>query len=87
MSIVFYKASTRSSASPVSWALAEVGVPHERVTFDLAAQEQKKPEFLKLNPNGKVPPLLVDGTPMFEGRHVSEWVARCQSRAAARDPG
>jgi glutathione S-transferase len=75
MSIVFYKASTRSSASPVSWALAELGVPHERVTFDLAAKEQKKPEFLKLNPNGKVPMLVVDGTPMFEGLAIILFLA------------
>ncbi|MGD0675100.1 MAG: glutathione S-transferase family protein [Polyangiaceae bacterium] len=75
MSIVFYKASTMSSASPVSWALAELGVPHETVTFDLAARDQKKPQFLKLNPNGKVPTLVVDGTSMFEGLAIILFLA------------
>jgi glutathione S-transferase len=74
MSIVFYTAPW-SSAAPVASALAELGVPHERVTFDLAAGDQKKPEFLALNPNGQVPTLVVDGTPMFEGLAILIWLA------------
>jgi glutathione S-transferase len=73
MSIVFYTAPW-SSAAPVACALAELGVPHERVTFNLAAGDQKKPEFLALNPNGQVPTLVVDGTPMFEGLAILIWL-------------
>jgi GST-like protein len=65
MSLVFYFAP-RSSASPVACALAELNVEHERVRLDIKAGDQKKPDFLALNPNGKVPTLVVDGTPMFE---------------------
>lgn len=73
MAIVFYTAP-RSSASPVACALAELNVPHESVTFELAAGKQKKPEFLALNPNGKVPTLVVDGTPMFEALAILTWL-------------
>jgi GST-like protein len=73
MSIVFYEAPM-SSATPVACALAELEVPHERVRFDLAAGDQKKPEFLRLNPNGKVPTLVVDGTPMFEALAILLWL-------------
>src|SRR5690606_11974785 len=73
MSIVFY-AAPMSSATPVSWALAELEVPHERVHVDLAAGDQRKPEFLRLNPNGKVPTLVVDGTPMFEALAIMTWL-------------
>lgn len=73
MSIVFY-AAPMSSATPVSWALAELEVPHERVHIDLSAGDQRKPEFLKLNPNGKVPTLVVDGTPMFEALAIMTWL-------------
>jgi glutathione S-transferase len=73
MSIVFYTAPW-SSAAPVACALAELGVPHEQVTFNLAAGDQKKPEFLALNPNGQVPTLVVDGTPMFEGLAILIWL-------------
>ena len=65
MSIVFYW-SPFSSASPIACALAELQVPQERVKVDLKAGEQRRPEFLALNPNGKVPTLTVDGAPLFE---------------------
>lgn len=73
MSIVFYYAPW-SSASPVASALAELGVPHEAVEFDLAKGDQKKPDFLALNPNGKVPTLVVDGAPMFEAVAIMTWL-------------
>jgi len=73
MSIVFY-AAPRSSSSPVTCALQELGVPHERVPVNLAAGDQKKPEYLALNPNGKVPLLVVDGTPLFEALAILHWL-------------
>lgn len=42
------------------WMLQELGVPFESVTVRLAAGEHRTPEFLKLNPAGKIP-VLVDG--------------------------
>lgn len=74
MSIVFYW-SPFSSASPIACALAELQVPHERVTVDLKAGEQRRPEFLALNPNGKVPTLTVDGAPLFEALAIHLWLA------------
>jgi glutathione S-transferase len=65
MSIVFYYAPM-SSATRVYWALEELGVPFDKVKIDLSAGEQRKPEFLALNPNGKVPTMIVDGQPLFE---------------------
>lgn len=65
MSLVFYCAPM-SSASPIHWVLEELGVPYEKVVLDLSAGTQKKPEFLAINPNGKVPALVDDGTPLFE---------------------
>lgn len=73
MSIVFYGAPM-SSASPVRSALHELEVPHERVAVDLKKGDQKKPEFLKLNPNGKVPTIVVDGQPMFEAIAIMQWL-------------
>jgi glutathione S-transferase len=42
------------------WILQELDVDFEAVTVNLAAQEHRNPEFLELNPAGKVP-VLVDG--------------------------
>ena len=55
-----------SSSSRVHWALEELGVPYDKIKVDLQAGDQKKPEYLKLNPNGKVPLLVADGAPLFE---------------------
>lgn len=44
----------------VRWMLQELGVNFEAVTVNLAAGEHRHPEFLKINPAGKVP-VLVDG--------------------------
>ena len=65
MSITFYFAP-QSNASRVHGSLIELGVPFEKVRVDIRIGEQKKPEFLALNPNGKVPTVVLDGTPMFE---------------------
>jgi glutathione S-transferase len=65
MSLIFYYAP-RSSAVTCLWALEELGVPHERVKLDLAAKATRTPEFLALNPNGRVPVLVHDGVPLFE---------------------
>ncbi|WP_437324384.1 glutathione S-transferase family protein [Sorangium sp. So ce381] len=65
MTITFYYAP-QSSAGRIRISLAELGVPHEAVRVDLRAGDQRKPEFLALNPNGQVPTLVIDGTPMFE---------------------
>lgn len=73
MSIVFYW-HPQSSASPIACALAELQVPHERVKVDIRAGEQRRPEFLALNPNGKVPTLTVDGAPLFEALAIHLWL-------------
>ena len=65
MSLTFYYAP-HSSATRVHWALEELGIPYDKVKIDLQAGEQRRPEFIAINPNGKVPALVVDGTPMFE---------------------
>ena len=65
MAMTFYY-TPMSSASRVHWALEELGAAYEKVRVNLAEGEQKRPEYLKLNPNGKIPLLVVDGHPIFE---------------------
>lgn len=64
-----------SSATPVAAALAELRVPHQRVKVDIRSGEQRRPDYLALNPNGKVPTLTVDGAPMFEALAIQLWLA------------
>jgi glutathione S-transferase len=65
MAIRFYS-WPKSSGSRVSWALEELGVPYEYIELDRAKNEHKAPEFLAINPNGKVPALIDDGVSYFE---------------------
>ncbi len=73
MSIVLYW-HPMSSATPIACALVELGVPHERVKVDIRTGEQRRPDYLALNPNGKVPTLTVDGAPMFEALAIHLWL-------------
>lgn len=73
MELVLY-AAPMSSASPVVNALHELDVPHEIVWLDLSKGDQKRPEALALNPNGKVPTLVYRGTPMFEAVAIMQWL-------------
>jgi GST-like protein len=41
---------------------------------NLARGEQRRPEYLALNPNGKVPLLVVNGTPLFEALAILHWL-------------
>lgn len=41
-------------------ALEEIGKPYETVTVDFATGEQLSPEYLAINPKGRVPALAVD---------------------------
>ncbi|WP_066384034.1 MULTISPECIES: glutathione S-transferase family protein [unclassified Anabaena] len=51
---------SRSRATIVQWYLEELTVPYEFVLLDMQAGEHRQPEYLKINPIGKVP-TIVDG--------------------------
>jgi glutathione S-transferase len=65
MSLTYYYCP-KSSAERTTWALEELSVPCERVLVDFRKKETQSEDFLKLNPNGKIPLLVVDGHPIFE---------------------
>src|SRR4028119_1947768 len=50
----------RSRASIVQWYLEELGEPYEFILLDMQSGEHQQPEFLAINPIGKVP-AIVDG--------------------------
>lgn len=50
----------RSRASIVQWYLEELAVPYEFVKLDMQAGEHRQPDYLTINPIGKVP-AIADG--------------------------
>lgn len=56
-------------------ALEETGLPYELVPVDLMAGAQKQPDYLALNPTGRVP-VLVDGEyKLWESNAILEYIA------------
>ena len=74
MAIKLYDAVPSSNSDRVKIALHEKGLPYERVTLDLAKKDQKRPEFLKLNPYGKVPVIDDGGQILFESCIINEYL-------------
>ncbi len=70
----------------VHWLLIELDVPHELVKLDLAAKEQKSPDYLKLNPAGVVPTLIVDGAPVTECAALTLLLAERHPAAGLEPP-
>lgn len=52
---LYHAAPSRSSV--VRWMLEELGEPYDLVLLSLAKEDQHKPEYLAINPMGKVPSL------------------------------
>jgi glutathione S-transferase len=61
---LYYAPGACSLASHV--ALEEVGLPYETQKLDLAAGDQRSEAYLKVNPRGRVPTLVVDGQVLTE---------------------
>ncbi len=67
-------------------ALHETGAPFEARPLTLQ-QGTRTPDFLKINPNGKVPALVVDGTVLTEVAATLFYLARAYPQAALLPAG
>jgi glutathione S-transferase len=68
MYTLFYSPGTASMV--IHQALLEIGAEHELKLVDFAAGAQREPAYLKLNPQGVVPTLVIDGKPTFESAAI-----------------
>ncbi|MBH9576266.1 glutathione S-transferase family protein [Inhella proteolytica] len=67
---VYYAPTPNGIKIPI--ALEELGVPYRLIPVNLSANEQKRPEFLKINPNGRIPAIVdPDGPDGPDGEPVS----------------
>ncbi|HTF94186.1 MAG TPA: glutathione S-transferase family protein [Verrucomicrobiae bacterium] len=65
----------QSRAVIAKWMLDECSVPYETVPIDFTKREHKSPEFLKINPAGKLPALVDGDTRVFEGAAICLYLA------------
>lgn len=73
--LTLYFAPGSSSMAP-HIALHEIGAPFESRPLSFARKEHRAPAFLALNPEGKVPLLLVDGRPLSEVAAILYYLAK-----------
>jgi glutathione S-transferase len=73
--LTLYFSPGASSMAP-HIALHEVGAAFEGKSISLARKETHTPEFLALNPAGKVPTLLIDGRVLTEVAGILFYLAR-----------
>jgi glutathione S-transferase len=65
-----------SSSMAVHIALHEIATPFVAKPLSFIRKETRSPDFLQLNPEGKVPTLLVDGRPLTEVAAILFFLAR-----------
>lgn len=60
----------------VKLVLEQLTIPHEWIHVNILADETKRPEFLTLNPNGKIPVLVLDdGDALSESNAIIDYLA------------
>ena len=64
-----------SRAGRCLWALEEVGVEYENVSTSFGT-DAKKPEFLAINPNGRIPALVDGDLTLFESMAINLYLAK-----------
>ena len=81
-----------TAATPNGWkasiALEELGLPYELKAIALDKNEQKTPEFLAINPNGRIPAIIdrdADIT-VFESGAILQYLAEKTGKLMPADP-
>lgn len=59
----------------VALFLEETGIPYEPIAVDTRRGQQFSPEFLAINPNGKVPAIVDDGVTVFDSNAILLYLA------------
>ena len=78
--------SPRSRSFSALWLMEETGQPYERVLTDITSGAQKTPEYLAINPMGKVPALQDGDATMAEAAAICAYVAERYPEAKLAPP-
>lgn len=65
-----------SRAHRVAWMLKELDVPYEHVPVHFLDGSTRRPDYLSVNPNGRVPAIDDDGLKLFESLAINLHLAR-----------
>ncbi|BDA71564.1 glutathione S-transferase N-terminal domain protein [Calothrix sp. PCC 7716] len=59
----------------VQWYLEELGIKYDYISLDISAGENRKPEYLAINPMGKVPAILDGNLKLWESGAILLYLA------------
>lgn len=82
--IELYTAAT-PNGHKISIALEELELPYEVHALSFDRKEQKAPEFLRINPNGRIPAIVDDGFAVFESGAILIYLAEKTGRLMPSD--
>ena len=68
--------NTRSRAMRCLWMLEEVGEPYELIEKSLRAEDLQSSDYLRLNPNARVPTLVDDDVVLWESMAINLYLAQ-----------
>ena len=85
--IELYDHPVSPCAQKVRLVLAEKSIDYQLNPVDLSAKQNLSPEYLKLNPAGLVPTLVIDGQPIPESTVICELLDDLYPEVALRPDG
>jgi glutathione S-transferase len=69
----------RTRAFRALWVAEELGVPYRHLPIEIGDAGARTPEFLTLNPNGRLPVIVDDGFVLFESLAITLYLAKKHS--------
>ena len=73
--LTIYGRATSSNVQLVMWAVGELELPHERLDYGHVHGGLDAPDYLALNPHGKVPTLVDGDTVIWESMAILRYLA------------
>ena len=65
----------QSRAVRTVWLLEEIGLPYELEKFQLGQKEMRGPDYMAINPNGRVPTLVDTDVTITESTAIAQYLA------------
>src|SRR6476659_1797800 len=69
----------RTRAFRVLWMANELGLDYEHLPIEIGAAGARSPEFLAINPNGRLPFIVDNGLVLFESLAITLYLAKKHS--------
>lgn len=66
----------RTRAFRVLWIAKELGLPYEHIPVEIGAAGARQPDYLAINPNGRLPAIDDDGFTLWESLAITMYLAK-----------